>query len=156
MPSNFPHTYFSFIFPIFSTDQITHSIIVIGGEGWGDRHFPLCCWYKHTLAVLVRDSASGGDGGFLCFHNSHYIYFLVEEVQYVRRSPSGWFSHFGIPILKFSDFFVVLGQIEWILTDNARKCFVSLEGWEKKRVHIIFLGYEFCMLTVFLMVCEYF
>jgi hypothetical protein len=33
MAPNFPRIYFSFIFPIFSTDQITHSIIAIGGEG---------------------------------------------------------------------------------------------------------------------------
>lgn len=37
------------------------------------------------------------------------------------------FLHFVIPFFQFSDFCVVLGQTEWILKDNAWKCFVSLE-----------------------------
>lgn len=52
--------------------------VIIGGEGSGDRYFPICCGYKHSLADFVRDSAASCDGGFIRFRSPYYYTYLVE------------------------------------------------------------------------------
>lgn len=67
------------ISPSFSL-QSNSFLIYIGGEGWNDKHFVVCCGYQYFITNLVWNPFACGDWWIVYLHHSGYLGSFVTKI----------------------------------------------------------------------------